>query len=194
MPFRSVLRISRSGSTSKSSASEMSRTGSGQHMPTDEPQSKPQKLSDLKSLLNIARQKESAALRAYVEGKQLGEKFKVDAARMQQRDPNKTLLKEKHSMTIDSASMRMRQTWRKCEEEFESINDVISRREKALTEAEGDYLEAGHTLDVARVSLYLASVGGIEREIRLREMHVLACASRANLLKKILTDLRIRWL
>ncbi|KAG7004357.1 hypothetical protein G7Y79_00026g059410 [Physcia stellaris] len=153
-----------------------------------------QKISDLKILLNSACEKESAALTNYVEAKLLGEKYKADAARMQRQDRRKIWSKEKQTMMIDSASMRMRQTWLGCAEEVESIRDRISRWEEALEEAEGSYRERRHDLDLARIDQSLAKIGGNLDVVRLSEMNLAICKVQADLAKKTLVDLKMRWL
>lgn len=163
-------------------------------MPAGQSHFRLQKLSDLKTLLNTACEKESAAFRSYLEGKQLGEKYKADAARMQRQDRRKIWSKEKHAMMIDSASMRMRQTWLSCAKEVKSIRDRISRWEEALAEAEGRYRERRHALDVACIDHHLAGIGGSQDAVRLSEINMILCKVQADLAKKTLVDWKMRWL
>ena len=97
-------------------------------------------------------------------------------------------------MMIDSAMMRMRQTWSSCAEEVESIRDRILRWEEALAEAEGRYQKTRHALDVAYIDHYLAKIGGNLDVVRLSEMNLAICKVQADLAKKTLVDLKMRWL
>lgn len=113
---------------------------------------------------------------------------------MQKRNPYKNWSKKKHSMAIDSANIRMLQTWLNCAEEVRNLSDSISRREKALAVAEDHYLKAGHALDVARIDYHIARVRGIGGALLLKEVWLVICDAEAISSKEKLAGLRKRWL